>query len=61
MGKLSSYARQNSLAKVVEKLKGKEEVNEDFLKHVSPLGWEHINFIGQYSFDDNSDYDLVDT
>ncbi|MBU3128975.1 transposase [Clostridium tagluense] len=48
------------LPKVVEKLKEKEEVNKDFLKHVSPLGWEHINFIGQYNFDDNSDYDLVD-
>jgi TnpA family transposase len=48
------------LPKVVEKLKEKEEVKEDFLKHVSPLGWEHINFIGQYNFDDNSDYDLVD-
>ncbi|WAG58359.1 hypothetical protein LL033_24875 (plasmid) [Clostridium estertheticum] len=21
----------------------KEDVNEDFLKHVSPLGWEHIS------------------
>ncbi|MBU3201133.1 transposase [Clostridium estertheticum] len=30
------------LPKVVEKLKEKEDVNEDFLKHVSPLGWEHI-------------------
>ncbi|MCJ7691616.1 MAG: hypothetical protein MUO60_20220 [Clostridiaceae bacterium] len=27
--------------------------------HISPLGWEHINFIGQYNFDDNCDYDLV--
>ncbi|MBU3134527.1 Tn3 family transposase [Clostridium gasigenes] len=34
----------------------KEDVNDDFLKHVSPLGWEHINFIGQYNFD----YNLVD-
>ncbi|NKF05383.1 Tn3 family transposase [Clostridium gasigenes] len=44
------------LPKVVDKLKEKEDVNDDFLKHVSPLGWEHINFIGQYKFD----YNLVD-
>ena len=37
----------------------KEEINESFIKHISPLGWEHINFVGQYNFDDNSNYDLM--
>ncbi|NNU78475.1 Tn3 family transposase [Clostridium estertheticum] len=48
------------LPKTVEKLKEKEGVDESLLKHVSPLGWEHINFIGQYDFDDSSDYNLID-
>nr|WP_236596139.1 Tn3 family transposase [Enterococcus casseliflavus] len=26
-------------------------LREDLLKHVSPLGWEHINFLGEYNFD----------
>ncbi|GMX61272.1 hypothetical protein Elgi_75030 [Paenibacillus elgii] len=26
-------------------------MNEEFLKHISPLGWEHINFLGEYKFD----------
>ncbi|MBU3182804.1 Tn3 family transposase, partial [Clostridium psychrophilum] len=47
------------LPKAIEKLKETEEVNELYMKHISPLGWEHINFIGQYNFDDNCDYDLV--
>lgn len=24
--------------------------NEELLKHISPLGWEHINFLGEYRF-----------
>jgi len=24
--------------------------NEELLNHVSPLGWEHINFLGEFSF-----------
>ena len=24
--------------------------DENLLKHISPLGWEHINFLGEYSF-----------
>jgi len=23
---------------------------EELLPHISPLGWEHINFLGEYSF-----------
>lgn len=26
-------------------------LREDLLKHISPLGWEHINFLGEYTFD----------
>jgi hypothetical protein len=25
--------------------------NEDLLNHIAPLGWEHINFLGEYTFD----------
>jgi len=38
----------------------KEGVDESLLTHISPLGWEHINFIDQYNFDDSSDYNLID-
>ncbi|MBJ6950387.1 Tn3 family transposase, partial [Vibrio cholerae] len=31
--------------------KEKGNLREDLLKHVSPLGWEHINFLGEYNFD----------
>lgn len=24
--------------------------NEDLLHHMSPLGWEHINLLGEYHF-----------
>ncbi|WP_353507083.1 MULTISPECIES: Tn3 family transposase [unclassified Bacillus (in: firmicutes)] len=23
---------------------------KELLKHLSPLGWEHINFLGEYRF-----------
>lgn len=26
-------------------------LREDLLKHMSPLGWEHINFFGEHRFD----------
>jgi Tn3 transposase DDE domain len=26
-------------------------LNDELLKHTAPLGWEHINFLGEYSFD----------
>ncbi|WP_461825207.1 Tn3 family transposase [Dysgonomonas sp.] len=29
----------------------KEELNEEHLKHISPLNWAHINFLGEYAFD----------
>ncbi len=39
------------LEKAVEYLKQTEEVDETLLKHISPLAWEHINFLGEYMFD----------
>ena len=31
--------------------KSNKQLNEELLKHISPLGWEHINFLGEYKFD----------
>lgn len=33
-----------------------EDINEDLITHISPLGWEHINMLGEYSFNfDNNE------
>ena len=38
-----------------EELKKRGEVvPEEYLPHITPLGWEHINLIGQYSFSHQS-------
>ncbi|SDH66765.1 Tn3 transposase DDE domain-containing protein [Desulfosporosinus hippei DSM 8344] len=39
------------LAKAAELKKSKGELKEELLNHISPLGWEHINFLGEYKFD----------
>lgn len=39
------------LTEATKILKEKGNLREDLLKHVSPLGWEHINFLGEYNFD----------
>lgn len=39
------------LSKAVEMLKSAYGFNEELLKHISPLRWEHINFSGEYRFD----------
>jgi len=39
------------LAKAAELRKNKGDFNEELLNHISPLGWEHINFLGEYKFD----------
>jgi TnpA family transposase len=39
------------LTEATKLLKEKGNLREDLLKHVSPLGWEHINFLGEYNFD----------
>lgn len=38
------------LTKAMEYQKGLEGFNEDLLHHMSPLGWEHINLLGEYHF-----------
>lgn len=39
------------LGKATDLLWNKGALREDLLKHMSPLGWEHINFLGEYRFD----------
>jgi len=39
------------LQKAIEHLKANGCFNDDLLKHIAPLGWEHINFLGEYTFD----------
>ena len=39
------------LQKAVEYSKTNGSVSEELLKHIAPLGWEHINFLGEYTFD----------
>src|SRR5215472_17535809 len=39
------------LAEAVEALKNKGvEVKEEYLEHLSPLGWEHINLTGDFQW-----------
>ena len=39
------------LAEAVETLKNQGvEVKEEYLKHLSPLGWEHINLTGDFQW-----------
>ncbi|MDQ1254682.1 MAG: hypothetical protein QG646_3952 [Euryarchaeota archaeon] len=39
------------LQKATDYLKSASNFNNELLKHISPLGWEHINFLGEYSFE----------
>ncbi|MEQ6375951.1 Tn3 family transposase [Bacillaceae bacterium S4-13-56] len=39
------------LTEATNLLKEKGNLREDLLKHISPLGWEHINFLGEFTFD----------
>lgn len=39
------------LAKATEYKKEIGQFNDALLSHISPLGWEHINFLGEYNFD----------
>ncbi|EJW14381.1 transposase [Paenibacillus alvei DSM 29] len=39
------------LTQATEYRKSHKQLNEELLKHISPLGWEHINFLGEYKFD----------
>lgn len=38
------------LTKAVEYQKQSGSFNEELLHHISPLGWEHINLLGEYHF-----------
>jgi TnpA family transposase len=39
------------LSEAIKISRSKEWFNENLLNHISPLGWEHINFLGEYRFD----------
>ncbi len=39
------------LTEATKVLKDKGLFREELMQHISPLGWEHINFLGEYSFD----------
>ena len=41
------------LEKAVEYQKKHKGIDENLLKHISPLNWSHINFLGEYSFQSN--------
>ena len=37
------------------------DINENLIANISPLGWEHINMLGEYSFkfNDTKDIDII--
>ncbi len=39
------------LAEATKILKNNGQLKENLLSNISPLGWEHINFLGEYRFD----------
>ncbi|KJD43607.1 hypothetical protein QD47_21665 [Paenibacillus terrae] len=39
------------LTQATEFRKSSKQLNEELLKHISPLGWEHINILGEYKID----------
>nr|WP_326847766.1 Tn3 family transposase [Priestia endophytica] len=38
------------LLQAIEHLKTIGKCKEELLPHISPLGWKHVNFLGEYSF-----------
>lgn len=46
------------LTEATKLLKQKGSLQENLLSHISPLGWEHINFLGEYTFDQKRNADL---
>lgn len=38
------------LSQAIEHMKKIGKHQEELLPHISPLGWEHINFLGDYNF-----------
>lgn len=41
------------LGEATKELKKHDALKEELLPHISPLGWEHINLLGEYKFDSN--------
>jgi TnpA family transposase len=39
------------LSEATKVLKNNGQLKENLLNNISPLGWEHINFLGEYRFD----------
>ncbi|WP_045509247.1 Tn3 family transposase [Bacillus amyloliquefaciens] len=46
------------LTKAVEYQKRSGSFNEELLHHMSPLGWEHINLLGEYHFNSEKMFSL---
>ncbi|HDR7713710.1 Tn3 family transposase [Bacillus cereus] len=46
------------LTKAVEYQKRSDSFNEELLHHMSPLGWEHINLLGEYHFNSENKVSL---
>jgi TnpA family transposase len=38
------------LTEAAKYLKQQGQLDEELLNHISPFNWEHINFLGEYSF-----------
>lgn len=41
------------LGEATKEFKKNHALKEELLPHISPLGWEHINFLGEYKFNSN--------
>lgn len=39
------------LSQVTKEFKKHDALKEELLPHIYPLGWEHINLLGEYKFD----------
>ena len=39
------------LQKAIDHIKETSSIDESLLEHIAPLGWEHINFLGEYNFE----------
>ncbi|AGF57032.1 hypothetical protein B0P06_004681 [Clostridium saccharoperbutylacetonicum] len=48
------------LQKAVDHLKQSYTFDESLLKNIAPLGWEHINLLGEYNFDTKNIPELYD-
>jgi hypothetical protein len=48
------------LQKAIEHLKHTSSIDESLVEHIAPLGWEHINFLGEYKFEFRSIHESDD-